>query len=467
MRLVARGADAAEGPVLHARDRRSGAARPRRLPARRRARRPRCAPRPTAAGLAAAAPAGEPGGVLPRAAATTAASSSGTGSSAVAGRHRRRGGRRARTSRGPLAVHARPAPRPRRRVARSRSTSLRSEPRVQHARRRAAQRARGRAHVAARGRALRPGRARSEVKLRYRSAPVGASVVTTEDGFALELDEPVDAVAPGQVAVLYDGDVVVGAGIIEQRQRGRIPRDDARLLRRRRGLLGPRDLPRRCSASGRSSRSSSSGGCSTRCRRSSPGPSATLLPVVVKTGGTVDRVNYQLDKLDTVTDSAVSMADSADTAVRAVSTAISKPVEKVSGLHRGRRARLRLVPQEPELRRMRWTRRRTPPGAARRISPRTSGAPARRRSDERRPEPTPPPTPQPPSPSRGRRRSRPEADPPDEPDAGPHRAPTRRGRRLTPPTASRSAQLTRVRRDRLATGVPASSRDRLRAQGIA
>jgi hypothetical protein len=57
--------------------------------------------------------------------------------------------------------------------------------------------------------------------------------------------------------------------------------------------------------------------------------------VVVKTGGTVDRVNYQLDKLDTVTDSAVSMADSADTAVRAVSTAISKPVEKVSGFTAG------------------------------------------------------------------------------------------------------------------------------------
>ena len=65
------------------------------------------------------------------------------------------------------------------------------------------------------------------------------------------------------------------------------------------------------------------------------GTERDLLPVVVKTGGTVDRVNYQLDKLDTVTDSAVSMADSADTAVRAVSTAISKPVEKVSGLAAG------------------------------------------------------------------------------------------------------------------------------------
>src|SRR4029078_10462047 len=62
------------------------------------------------------------------------------------------------------------------------------------------------------------------------------------------------------------------------------------------------------------------------------GTERDLLPVIQKTGGTVDRVNYELDKLDTVTDSAVSMADSADTAVRAVSTAISKPVEKGSGL---------------------------------------------------------------------------------------------------------------------------------------
>ena len=57
--------------------------------------------------------------------------------------------------------------------------------------------------------------------------------------------------------------------------------------------------------------------------------------MVVKAGGTVDRVNDQLDKLDTVTDSAVSMADSADTAVRAVSTAITTPVKKVSGFASG------------------------------------------------------------------------------------------------------------------------------------
>jgi hypothetical protein len=65
------------------------------------------------------------------------------------------------------------------------------------------------------------------------------------------------------------------------------------------------------------------------------GTERDLLPVIVKTGSTVDRVNYQLDKADTVTDSAVSMADSADTAVRAISTAIATPVEKVSGLAAG------------------------------------------------------------------------------------------------------------------------------------
>jgi hypothetical protein len=62
------------------------------------------------------------------------------------------------------------------------------------------------------------------------------------------------------------------------------------------------------------------------------GTERDFLPVLQKAGGTVDRVNDQLDKLDVVTDSAVDMAESADTAVRAVSTAITTPVKKVSGL---------------------------------------------------------------------------------------------------------------------------------------
>lgn len=60
-----------------------------------------------------------------------------------------------------------------------------------------------------------------------------------------------------------------------------------------------------------------------------------LLPVLNKTGGTVDRVNTQLDKLDLVTDSAVDAADSVDTAVRAVSLAIQRPVQKVAGFAAG------------------------------------------------------------------------------------------------------------------------------------
>jgi len=33
-------------------------------------------------------------------------------------------------------------------------------------------------------------------------------------GFSLTLDEPVYGVAPGQTAVLYEGDAVVGAGVV-------------------------------------------------------------------------------------------------------------------------------------------------------------------------------------------------------------------------------------------------------------
>jgi tRNA-specific 2-thiouridylase len=55
---------------------------------------------------------------------------------------------------------------------------------------------------------------RAEAKLRYRSAPVPTRVEATPDGFRLELETPSYGVAPGQAAVLYDGDVVVGVGSI-------------------------------------------------------------------------------------------------------------------------------------------------------------------------------------------------------------------------------------------------------------
>ncbi|HEY1365594.1 MAG TPA: DUF948 domain-containing protein [Gaiellaceae bacterium] len=58
----------------------------------------------------------------------------------------------------------------------------------------------------------------------------------------------------------------------------------------------------------------------------------SVIPVIGKAGGSLDRINQQLDKVDQITDSAVDAADSADTAVRAITTAIVRPVQKVSGL---------------------------------------------------------------------------------------------------------------------------------------
>jgi hypothetical protein len=57
--------------------------------------------------------------------------------------------------------------------------------------------------------------------------------------------------------------------------------------------------------------------------------------VITKVGGSVDRVNGQLDKVDRITDSAVDAADSVDTAVRAISMAVTRPVQKVSGFAAG------------------------------------------------------------------------------------------------------------------------------------
>ena len=55
---------------------------------------------------------------------------------------------------------------------------------------------------------------RVEAKLRYRSPGVGARVVAEDGSFRLELDRQVFAVAPGQAAVLYEDDAVVGSGLI-------------------------------------------------------------------------------------------------------------------------------------------------------------------------------------------------------------------------------------------------------------
>jgi tRNA-specific 2-thiouridylase len=86
--------------------------------------------------------------------------------------------------------------------------------------------------TATNGRGLRPGRAK--VRLRAHGPEVGCRIFPLDDPGAegpghprqgapagprgarvlLKLDEPVDAVAPGQAGVLYDGDMVLGGGTV-------------------------------------------------------------------------------------------------------------------------------------------------------------------------------------------------------------------------------------------------------------
>jgi tRNA-uridine 2-sulfurtransferase len=53
---------------------------------------------------------------------------------------------------------------------------------------------------------------RADVKLRYRSPAVPAEIESAARGFRAVLNEPVYGAATGQAAVLYEGEVVVGAG---------------------------------------------------------------------------------------------------------------------------------------------------------------------------------------------------------------------------------------------------------------
>ena len=57
---------------------------------------------------------------------------------------------------------------------------------------------------------------RCQVKIRYRSRPEEATVEPLPGGrFRVRFDEPCYAVAPGQAAVCYQGDRVLGGGWIE------------------------------------------------------------------------------------------------------------------------------------------------------------------------------------------------------------------------------------------------------------
>lgn len=53
-----------------------------------------------------------------------------------------------------------------------------------------------------------------QVRSRYRAELIDCQVGLTDDGFTLKLVETVRALTPGQSAVVYDGDLVVGGGIV-------------------------------------------------------------------------------------------------------------------------------------------------------------------------------------------------------------------------------------------------------------
>jgi len=55
-----------------------------------------------------------------------------------------------------------------------------------------------------------------EVKVRYRSQPVPARLEAVDERWLVRFDEAQAAVAPGQAAVFYDGDRVLGGGTIER-----------------------------------------------------------------------------------------------------------------------------------------------------------------------------------------------------------------------------------------------------------
>jgi tRNA-specific 2-thiouridylase len=61
---------------------------------------------------------------------------------------------------------------------------------------------------------------RADVKLRYRSPAMKGSVEPVSRGFRVRLDEPAFGVATGQAAVLYEQDVIVGAGRVASARTG-------------------------------------------------------------------------------------------------------------------------------------------------------------------------------------------------------------------------------------------------------
>jgi len=65
---------------------------------------------------------------------------------------------------------------------------------------------------------------RVQVQVRHRARPAAAEILRVDgDAVELALDEPVSAITPGQSVVLYDGERVLGGGVIESARGARLP----------------------------------------------------------------------------------------------------------------------------------------------------------------------------------------------------------------------------------------------------
>ena len=77
-------------------------------------------------------------------------------------------------------------------------------------------------------------------KTRYRQADAPCRFRLLEDGLRLDFDQPQWAVTPGQSAVLYQGDVCLGGGVINRAQQPPVPAPlPATLPRRKRRTARP------------------------------------------------------------------------------------------------------------------------------------------------------------------------------------------------------------------------------------